>query len=434
MRGWFKRNDGFEWKKYVRTTVRLRRENRKQKLVAAKDAVAFGLKEAGARSVSASESAAQGLWGGLKSTPRAIWLILLIAMRAAYRGFAIVGGACVATLRWITAMAKPGFSALAGWLGARRVRLGAAVLAGVAATWGLSRYRAEGADLEVVAALWVAVAAAAVALVPVVLPIVTPGVRRSTRWVAATGAKVGVSQRALAGAGIAAGVMAVAAGGYALMTQGGAPALPSVPRLSILSTPEISGRAVAVNGDTLRLDGRLIGLAGVEAPDRGQSCTKSGNRRWRCGIAATEALAQKLRRLPVACAPTGSEERGRQLARCKVGSEDLAGGLVREGHVFAAAGFFSSYASLETAAKTQKSGIWAGEAERPHLWKSRLLEDAKKRAPNQCPVKGVKAASGLRYVMPWEDDYVRVRVRTERGERWFCSEDEARTAGYKLAS
>ncbi|MFZ4808443.1 MAG: thermonuclease family protein [Hyphomicrobiaceae bacterium] len=434
MRGWFKRNDGFEWKKYVRTTVRLRRENRKQKLVAAKDAVASGLKEAGSRSVSASETAAQGLWGGLKSMPRAVWLILLIAVRAATRGLAVAARAIAATLRRIIDMAKPGFSALVGWLGARPVRLGAAVLAGIAATWGLSRYRAEGADLEVVVALWIAAAAAAVALVPILLPIVAPIARRASGWVASAGSRAGLSRRTMTGAGIAAGVVAVAAGGYAFVSGSGVPALPSVPKLSLLSAPEISGRAVAVSGDTLRLDGRLIGLAGIEAPDRGQSCTKGGNRRWRCGIAATEALAQRLKRQPVTCAPAGGEERGRQLARCRIGSEDLAGLLVREGHVFAAAGFFSSYASLETTARTQKAGLWAGDAERPQVWKSRLLDDAKKRAPNQCPVKGVKAASGLRYVMPWEDDYVRVRVRVERGERWFCSEDEARTAGYKLAS
>jgi hypothetical protein len=38
-----------------------------------------------------------------------------------------------------------------------------------------------------------------------------------------------------------------------------------------------------------------------------------------------------------------------------------------------------------------------------------------------------------RYVMPWQQDYARARVRTQKGERWFCSEQEAKAAGWKVA-
>jgi hypothetical protein len=43
-------------------------------------------------------------------------------------------------------------------------------------------------------------------------------------------------------------------------------------------------------------------------------------------------------------------------------------------------------------------------------------------------------SSGRRtFLMPWSPDYDGAKVRTSRGERWFCSESEATAAGWKLA-
>lgn len=433
MLGWFKRSDGFEWKEYVRTTVRLRREDRKRKIVAAKGAVAKGVREAGVASVSASSTMVQkmvrGLGQMLRGLGRGIASLALMVRTASV----VVGLAIGRTARRIGRALAPPIAAVARFLGQRPVRLASALLAGVAATWALSRYRAEGVDGEVTAAGTVAAVAALVALMPIIAPPVATALARAGGLLA----RLGVTPRI---AGYAAGVVAVAAlgaGAYqATMTSGGPSlaSLPSLPRLGILSTPEISGRAMAVSGDTLRLDGKLIGLAGIEAPDLAQVCTRAGKQRWRCGVAATEALSQKIRREVVTCAPTGREDRGRQMARCRVGEEDIAATLVKAGWVFAESGFLSAYGRTESEAKTKKVGLWAGEAERPDAWRTRLFADAKKKAPNNCPVKGIKASTGPRYVMPWESDYDRLRVRVSRGERWFCSEDEARAAGFKLSS
>ena len=47
MFGWFRRQDGFEWRNYVRTTILIRREKRRQKLDEARLAALDGLKDAG---------------------------------------------------------------------------------------------------------------------------------------------------------------------------------------------------------------------------------------------------------------------------------------------------------------------------------------------------------------------------------------------------
>jgi len=100
--------------------------------------------------------------------------------------------------------------------------------------------------------------------------------------------------------------------------------------------------------------------------------------------------------------------------------------------VFAATGFMSRYGSLETEARNAKAGLWASEAERPAAYRARMWEEAKKRAPDGCPIKGHVTGGARSYVMPWAADYDRVRVNIQRGGRWFCSEEDAVAAGWKI--
>ena len=52
-----------------------------------------------------------------------------------------------------------------------------------------------------------------------------------------------------------------------------------------------------------------------------------------------------------------------------------------------------------------------------------------------CNIKGnVSQRSGERiYHMPGQKDYAATRISAEYGERWFCSEAEARQAGWRKA-
>ncbi|HSS87207.1 MAG TPA: hypothetical protein VLL30_25955, partial [Reyranella sp.] len=64
MFGWRKRNDGFEWREYVRTTILVRRRNRRDRVgEVAKDAV-HNLKAAGQRGAAAGAVGAQALGRG----------------------------------------------------------------------------------------------------------------------------------------------------------------------------------------------------------------------------------------------------------------------------------------------------------------------------------------------------------------------------------
>ena len=71
MFGWRRRNDGFEWHKYVRTTIKLRREDRKKRIEDIKEAAAAGVVDAGKASASAGRSMLHTLWSWLVTGVRA---------------------------------------------------------------------------------------------------------------------------------------------------------------------------------------------------------------------------------------------------------------------------------------------------------------------------------------------------------------------------
>jgi hypothetical protein len=52
-----------------------------------------------------------------------------------------------------------------------------------------------------------------------------------------------------------------------------------------------------------------------------------------------------------------------------------------------------------------------------------------------CNIKGnISYSGGAKiYHMPGQRDYASTIISTSRGERWFCSEDEARAAGWHRA-
>jgi endonuclease YncB( thermonuclease family) len=204
---------------------------------------------------------------------------------------------------------------------------------------------------------------------------------------------------------------------------------------ALVSAPEedsaVEGRAVALSGDMLRVARTTLRLSGIEAPADGQLCTSQRARRWRCDETAQAALSRLVRGERVMCTFAGSDDDGVRLATCHNGEKDIGAELVRSGHVFATEGLFAPYGSLELEAREAKVGVWDGEAVRPENYRAQKWEEAKRVAPDGCPIKGAVKRGQRIYVLPWTRGYDRVRVSLDRGDRWFCSEEEAREAGWK---
>jgi len=115
-----------------------------------------------------------------------------------------------------------------------------------------------------------------------------------------------------------------------------------------------AGEIAVIGGDTLRLDGRVIRLRGVEAPIRGDVCRGGAD----CGGAATSALAGLVRDRRVACRMTGRDGMGRAYAACEANGTDLSRAIVASGWARAQSGA-PELADLELRARRQGAGLWA---------------------------------------------------------------------------
>jgi endonuclease YncB( thermonuclease family) len=109
-----------------------------------------------------------------------------------------------------------------------------------------------------------------------------------------------------------------------------------------------------IGGDTLRLDGQVIRLRGVQAPDRGDRCRGDLD----CGGAATSALAGLVRGRRVQCALAGHDHAGRPYAVCDASGTDLSRAIVASGWARAQPGA-PELADLELRARRQRTGLWA---------------------------------------------------------------------------
>jgi endonuclease YncB( thermonuclease family) len=406
-----KKPDGFEWHKYIRTTVRLRREQRRERVLEARRAAAQQASAAGVALAQGSRAAGAAALTGA----RAGFGIAGLAAQAAWN---LIVAALAFAGQKLVVLARPLIAALA------RPNIGGPIaLAGaIALGSGIGRYRGTGLDGEAAITLGIGVI-----LLIAALPLLSSltGIRMPSL------AALGISPRI---AGIAVAV-AVAAGGIAWFASGTKSNLAGLAgQLPLIGGAKpLQGRAEAVSGDLVRVAGTTVRLAGIEAPERQQTCG-AGGRRYQCGAAAQAALGRLVNGRGLTCTLSGTDPAGRPLASCTRGTTDINGELVRQGHVFAASGLFASYAALEREARAAKAGIWAGgEAERPSEFRAKVWEEAKRRAPDGCPIKGLVTGRERVYVLPWSPDYERGRIQKARGERWFCSEQEALAAGWKPA-
>ncbi len=197
----------------------------------------------------------------------------------------------------------------------------------------------------------------------------------------------------------------------------------------------IAGVATVRDGDTVEIHGRPIRLYGIDAPEGRQACHRDG-RDWRCGQAAAHALADHIGRRPLSCQPRDTDRYGRPVAVCLVAGEDIGAWLVREGWALAYRRYGTDYVVDETAARAARRGIWSGTFTPPWEWREEHRSEsttAKGGAvPGACAIKGNINRKGARlYHLPGDRGYDETHIDPAHGERWFCSEAEARAAGWR---
>jgi endonuclease YncB( thermonuclease family) len=196
----------------------------------------------------------------------------------------------------------------------------------------------------------------------------------------------------------------------------------------------VTGTARVIDGDTLAIDGVRVRLEGIDAPEAGQTCAVRGQAEpWPCGTDATRTLRALTAGQSTTCERVGTDSYGRMLGRCFAAGIELNRQMVERGHAFAFIRYSKTYVAAEASARSKGLGVWQGPAMPPWEWRHAKWEGQAALAPAGCAIKGNVSRHGRIYHMPWSRFYGRVRLDTERGERWFCSEGEALTAGWRPA-
>jgi endonuclease YncB( thermonuclease family) len=195
----------------------------------------------------------------------------------------------------------------------------------------------------------------------------------------------------------------------------------------------MSGLARVIDGDTLDIDGRHVRLEGIDAPEAAQSCGRRLIGTWKCGAAASEALEKLVSKRRVTCESRGTDKYDRVLGVCYVDGVDINARMVREGFAWAFVKYSRSYVQEEAEARLARVGIWQGTAEPAWVFREKQWAGAEQTAPEGCAIKGNVTAHGHIYHMPWSPWYGKVKVDQAKGERWFCSEADARAAGWRPA-
>jgi hypothetical protein len=171
-------------------------------------------------------------------------------------------------------------------------------------------------------------------------------------------------------------------------------------------------------------------------------------------MSARDQLSSYIAGRIVSCAPRGEDRYGRTLAVCSVDGKDLNGWLVSEGLALAFTKYSREYINQEQAARDKQKGLWAGAFIAPWDWRHRgtqtnmlgatsvtitarkdlLSPESAATAPKpDCTIKGNVNRDGERiYHLPGQLAYSKINMSAPQ-KRWFCSEEEARAAGWRPA-
>lgn len=200
----------------------------------------------------------------------------------------------------------------------------------------------------------------------------------------------------------------------------------------------VVGKARATDGDSLRMGDKRIRLFGIDAPESAQSCKIEGEP-WACGRASRKAL-ERLTRGQVLTCLVRDMDRERLVSVCQANGVDVGRQMVRRGWAVAYTRYSMDYLPEEIAARRDRLALWRSQFERPAAWRASQRKAWETANPPQAPpsaacnIKGNISRSGTRiFHMPGQRDYERTRIRTSDGERWFCSPEAARDAGWRAA-
>jgi len=221
-----------------------------------------------------------------------------------------------------------------------------------------------------------------------------------------------------------------------------------------------------VDGDTIKVQlssGPVsVRFDSIDAPEKNQP--------W--GLDARAALASRLDGQGVQLDVKTQDRYERLVAVVYLNDENINGWMVQQGNAWAYRDYLSdpAYCAWEGVARAGRKGLWSLAPRSRHApWEWRQSERGEavrftdysneavanciataQRAeasaqpvagqvtrtavpliPAECLIKGNISQNGRIYHVPGSPSYGQTRIDIAAGERWFCTEEEARAAGWR---
>jgi endonuclease YncB( thermonuclease family) len=215
-----------------------------------------------------------------------------------------------------------------------------------------------------------------------------------------------------------------------------------------------------LSGDTIKLNGKSYKLDGIDSPERDQVCLDEKGERWACGTEARERLANHIGTRAVRCEDKGPDAAfpSRRIGVCTIEGETLSlnqwlvpEGMALDFHRYSKGRFKPD----QDDAEQNSRGLWKGCFSDPvdlRHWRKRtatlhgascgdhatardtIFPDHPEMPPG-CSIKGsfawrahLTGNSGIYHL-----EGCRSYQKLKAPNRWFCSEEDARAAGFRKA-
>ena len=213
----------------------------------------------------------------------------------------------------------------------------------------------------------------------------------------------------------------------------------------------------AIDGDTLRIrlaDGTVdkVRIIGIDTPE-----TVDPRKAVQCfGTEGSARMASLVKGKTITLVRNPAEDRDvyqRLLRYIDLDGTDIGAGMIAHGYAFSYKTYphprLAEYNALEKSARSASKGLWGtcpasgGEERASRPSQTTQAQESSMPVPvaapvpittQQCAIKGNISAKGEKiYHMLGCGSYKQTVIDESKGERWFCTEDDAQAAGWRKA-
>ncbi len=142
----------------------------------------------------------------------------------------------------------------------------------------------------------------------------------------------------------------------------------------------ISGKALTIDGDTIKIKNKKIRLHGIDAPEIKQLCQRtflsififSFQENYKCGEISKKKLEKYVKNNIIKCKVEGIDRYKRILGTCYKNTININSRMVRNGYAVAYKKYSQKYVSVEREAKREELGLWKGKFDMPWDWRKNV--------------------------------------------------------------